>query len=140
MKWYKDSIQIRTHGKGLYPCTDAVERMLRSAAIQEGLCFLFLQHTSASLLLSESYDPTARMDLETFMEQLAPEKQSWYQHTMEGSDDSPSHIRAMLTSCSETIPVEKGALALGTWQGIYLFEHRQQAHIRTILVRCLVIA
>jgi secondary thiamine-phosphate synthase enzyme len=105
--------------------------------MREGLCFLFIQHTSASLLISESYDPSARLDLEQFMEKLAPERASWYRHTMEGADDSPSHIRAMLTSSSETIPIENGQLALGTWQGIYLFEHRQQAQLRSVLICCM---
>lgn len=137
MNWHGEQIQIQTRGKGLYPCTDAVQQVVHKSGIQEGLCFLFLQHTSASLLLSESYDPSARMDMETFMEKMVPERQPWYRHTLEGADDSPSHIRAMLTSVSETIPIERGQLALGTWQGIYLFEHRQAAQTRRLLIRCL---
>ncbi len=137
MQWVKQSLALQTHGKGLYPCTEAIDRVIQESGMQEGLCYLFLQHTSASLLISESYDPSARLDMEEFMEKLVPERQAWYKHTMEGSDDSPSHIRAMLTSCSETIPVEKGRLALGTWQGVYLFEHRQHPQVRTLLVRCL---
>ncbi len=137
MKWHKQSIEIKTHGKGLYPCTMPIQQAIHQSGIQEGMCFLFLQHTSASLLISESYDPSAKEDLEQFMERIAPEEEPWYRHTMEGADDSPSHIRSMLTACSETIPVENGQLALGTWQGIYLFEHRQRAHRRIILLRCM---
>jgi secondary thiamine-phosphate synthase enzyme len=137
VKWYKNTVDVQTKGKGLYPCTSAIQQALRQSGIQEGMCFLFLQHTSASLLISESYDPSAKEDLEQFMERIAPERESWYRHTMEGADDSPSHIRAMLTSCSETIPIENGQLALGTWQGLYLFEHRRQPHRRTILLRCI---
>jgi secondary thiamine-phosphate synthase enzyme len=137
VNWYKSSIEVNTQGKGLYPCTPAIQRAIQQSGIRDGMCFLFLQHTSASLLISESFDPTAKEDLEQFMERLAPERESWYRHTMEGSDDSPSHIRSMLTSCSETIPIENGQLALGTWQGLYLFEHRKHAHRRRILIRCM---
>ena len=137
MKWYKCSIEVSTRGKGLYPCTPEIQQAIRQSGIEEGMCFLFLQHTSASLLISESFDPTAKEDMEQFMERIAPEGEPWYRHTMEGSDDSPSHIRAMLTSCSETIPIENGQLALGIWQGLYLFEHRKHAHRRSILIRCL---
>jgi secondary thiamine-phosphate synthase enzyme len=137
MKWHKATIQINTRGKGMHDCTQAIQQVIRQSGMREGLCFLYIQHTSASLLISESYDPSARADMEQFMERIAPERQAWYRHTLEGADDSPSHIRSMLTSCSEIIPIENGELALGTWQGIYLFEHRQQAHNRTILVRCI---
>ncbi len=102
-----------------------------------GIIFLYLPHTSASLVISESYDPTAREDLETFMERLAPENQAWSAHTLEGPDDSPSHIRAMLTPVSLSIPIDDGQLSLGTWQGIYLFEHRARGHRRSVLLRCL---
>ena len=137
MNWYKDLLQISTRGKGLYPFTEAVQSRLSQWSVQEGMCFLFLQHTSASLVISENYDPTARQDLETFMERLAPEDQPWHRHTVEGSDDSPSHMRAMLTDTSLAIPIEAGRLALGTWQGLYLFEHRSSAERRRILLRCL---
>lgn len=96
-----------------------------------------MQHTSASLVISENYDPTAKMDLETFMERLVPENQTWFRHTLEGADDSPSHIRAMLTQPSLTIPIDDGALSLGTWQGIYLFEHRNHPQARSVLLRVL---
>jgi secondary thiamine-phosphate synthase enzyme len=105
--------------------------------VREGLCTLYVQHTSASLLISENYDPSAALDMETFMERLAPERQAWYRHTLEGDDDSPAHLRAMLTATSESIPVDEGRLSLGTWQGIYLFEHRASSHKRQVLVRVL---
>lgn len=136
-QWYKDTIEIQTRGKGLYPFTDQVMQCLRRWKVREGMCYLFCQHTSASLLISENYDPTAKMDLETYMEKLAPENQSWYRHTLEGPDDSSSHLRAMLTPVSLTVPVDEGELNLGTWQGIYLFEHRSHPQRRSVLVRCL---
>jgi secondary thiamine-phosphate synthase enzyme len=101
------------------------------------MCFLFLQHTSASLILSENWDPTARADLQTFMDRLVPERDSWYTHDLEGPDDATSHIRAMLTDTSLTIPVDGGDLSLGTWQGIYVFEHRDRPHHRKVLMRVL---
>ena len=137
MKWYKDTLEIITRGKGLYPFTDAVNNRIRQWSISEGMCYLYVQHTSASLVISESYDPTAKMDLETYMERAVPEGESWYRHTIEGADDSTSHIRSMLTSTSVTIPIDSGNLSLGTWQGIYLFEHRNRGHNRKILLRCL---
>jgi len=137
MDWFKELIEIQTRGKGLYPFTEQVERPIRGWFVKEGMCYLFIQHTSASLLISENYDPTARIDLETYMEKLAPENQSWYRHTLEGPDDSSSHLRAMLTPVSITIPIENGKLCLGTWQGIYLFEHRVHPQLRRVLLRCL---
>ncbi len=137
MKWYKDVIEIATHGKGLYPFTDQVARRIRQWQVREGMGFLFCQHTSASLVINENYDPTAKVDMETFMEKLAPENQAWYRHTLEGPDDSSSHLRALLTPVSLTIPIDDGELSLGTWQGIYLFEHRVRAQKRTVLLRVL---
>ena len=137
MEWNKAVIEVQTRGKGLYPFTDQVTRCLRQWAVREGMCYLFIQHTSASLLISESYDPTAKQDLETYLERLAPENQAWYRHTLEGPDDSSSHLRAMLTPVSLTIPIDDGQLSLGTWQGIYLFEHRAHAQRRSVLLRCL---
>ncbi len=137
MEWLKSQITVETRGKGLYPFTDQVIEHIRKWGIQEGMCFLFIQHTSASLLISESYDRTARIDLEEFMERVAPESQSWHQHTLEGSDDSPSHMKAMLTDTDLTIPINNQKLSLGTWQGLYVFEHRKRGHNRQILIRCL---
>lgn len=140
MNWHKDSIEVRTNGKGLYPFTDKIQTRIRQWQITAGMCFLYIQHTSASLVISESYDPTARMDLEAYLERLAPENQAWHRHTLEGSDDSPSHIRAMLTDTSLSIPIDAGNLSLGTWQGVYLFEHRARGHQRKLLIRCLSVA
>jgi len=137
MNWFKDTLEIPTRGKGLYPFTDAVSARIRTWGIQEGMCFLYVQHTSASLLISENYDPTAKDDLEQFLEVLAPENQPWHTHTLEGPDDTTSHLRAMLTPASLSIPIDRGQLSLGTWQGIYLFEHRAQRHQRKVLLRCL---
>jgi secondary thiamine-phosphate synthase enzyme len=135
MNWFKDTLEVNTRGKRLYDFTDAVQECVRRWGMQEGMCFLYVQHTSASLVVSESYDPSAKADLEEFMNRQVPENQPWHNHTLEGPDDSPSHIRAMLTLTSLTIPVDEGRLNLGTWQGIYLFEHRVQPHRRKILVR-----
>jgi len=137
VNWYKETLMISTRGKGLYAFTNEVQARVRGWGVQEGICYLYLPHTSASLVISENYDPTARVDLEAFMERLVPEDQSWYQHTLEGADDSPSHMRAMLTLTSISIPIEEGRLCLGTWQGIYLFEHRALGHRRRVLLRCL---
>lgn len=137
MEWLKDEIEIRTPGQGLHAFTAAIEEKLRAWKVEEGICHLYLQHTSASLLISENYDPTARKDLEEFLRRLAPENEPWHKHTLEGPDDSPSHMRALLTGTSESIPVDGGRLSLGTWQGIYLCEHRRQPHRRKVLIRCL---
>lgn len=137
MEWYKDTIQIRTQGKGLYPFTPGIQEIVRQSGISEGMCYLYIQHTSASLAVSESYDPSAKIDLETFMEKLVPEGQSWFRHTLEGPDDSTSHMRALLTLTSLSIPIDDHQLNLGTWQGVYLFEHRTRSHQRRVLVRCL---
>ena len=135
MNWYKTTLEIPTRHKGLHDFTEMVRAQLRTWNVREGMCFLFVQHTSASLVMSENWDPTARADLETFMERLVPESDTWYTHDLEGEDDATSHIRAMLTDTSLTIPVDDGNLSLGTWQGIYLFEHRTHPHRRKILMR-----
>ncbi|HUV29289.1 MAG TPA: secondary thiamine-phosphate synthase enzyme YjbQ [Anaerolineales bacterium] len=137
MKWNKSTLEIKSQGKGLYPFTTSVDALIREWAIEEGMCYLFIAHTSASLVISESYDPSAKLDLEEFMERLVPENQPWFQHTLEGSDDSPSHMRAMITSTSLSIPIDHGKLSIGSWQGLYLFEHRSRSHRRKVLVRCL---
>jgi len=137
MNWYKTTHEISTRGKGLYDFTKTVQAQLQEWNVQEGMCYLFLQHTSASLVMSENWDPTARADLETFLERLVPEGDRWYTHDLEGPDDATSHIRSMLTDTSLTIPVDDGKLSLGTWQGIYLFEHRSRPHVRKVLMRVL---
>ncbi len=137
MEWFKTTIEIQTRGKGLYQITGEIEEVVRQWGVEEGILHLFIQHTSASLVASESFDPTARQDLEAFMDHLVLEDQPYYRHTVEGSDDSPSHMRAMLTLTSLSIPIDDGQLSLGTWQGIYLFEHRVRPHRRRLLLRCL---
>jgi secondary thiamine-phosphate synthase enzyme len=139
MIWYKDTIEIETQGKGLYDFTSQVAGQIRDWGVKEGICFLFLPHTSASLLISESYDPTARLDMEEYLERLVPEGQAWYRHTLEGPDDSTSHIRAMLTDVNITVPIDGGRLSLGTWQGIYLFEHRSRRQRRTVYLRVMAV-
>ncbi|MFO7944036.1 MAG: secondary thiamine-phosphate synthase enzyme YjbQ [Anaerolineales bacterium] len=137
MNWKKGIVIIRTEGKGLYPFTDRIKEKLEQWGVREGICHLYIQHTSASLVICESYDPTAKQDLETFMDKLAPEGESWHRHTLEGKDDSPSHMRAMLTATSLCIPVDNGEMNLGRWQGVYLFEHRASGSRRKVLIRCL---
>ena len=129
------TIRISTSGKGLHEITEQVRAAVSSMQVDEGICVVFVQHTSASLTIQENADPSARRDLEDWMERSVPEGQAEFTHTMEGPDDMPSHIRAMLTDVSLSIPIVEGRLALGTWQGIYLFEHRSAAHDRRVVVQ-----
>ncbi len=129
------TLSISTTGKGLYEITDQVHEAVSSMGVQEGVCVLFVQHTSASLVIQENADPSARRDLEDWMERSVPEDQPDFTHTMEGPDDMPSHIRSMLTDVSLSIPVVNGRMVLGTWQGIFLFEHRAAPHDRRIVVQ-----
>jgi secondary thiamine-phosphate synthase enzyme len=129
-----DRIQVRAQGQGLVSFTDAVVDVVSRAGLTEGLCTLFVQHTSASLLIQEDADPTAREDLEGWLNRLVPEGDALYRHTQEGPDDMPAHIKAALTATSLSIPIVDGRLALGTWQGIYLWEHRRRSSARTVVV------
>lgn len=128
---------VRSRGPGLYEFTNQVTRFVREAGLEEGLLTLFVQHTSCSLLVQENADPDVQRDLEEFFRRLVPASDdpsmSWIVHTTEGPDDMPAHIKAALTAVSLSIPVVGGELALGTWQGIYLFEHRHQAHERRVV-------
>ncbi len=137
MEWLKDEILVQTGGKGLFPITGEIQEVLATWQVREGLLHLFIPHTSASLVINESYDPSSRQDLEAFLDRLAPEGEDWHRHTLEGRDDSPSHMRSILTATSLSIPIDGGRLSLGTWQGIYLAEHRSTPHHRKILIRCL---
>jgi len=128
-----NQFEIHSQGKGLYDFTHDVARWLSGTGIRAGLLTLFVQHTSASLVIQENADPDVRRDLDAFLSRLAPEHESLYHHTMEGPDDMPAHIRAALTQTQLSIPVIGGALALGAWQGIYLFEHRRSGHIRRVV-------
>ena len=125
---------VSTHGKGTYEITDDVARVVRESGVSTGTATVFLRHTSASLVIYENADPSARTDLHAFFERLAPEGEDYYVHTAEGDDDTTSHFRAVLTRSSEVIPVVQGRLALGTWQGIFVFEHRRAAHQRSVVV------
>ena len=128
------TIHVATDGKGLHEITEQVRAAVSSTQVDEGICVVFVQHTSASLTIQENADPSARRDLEDWMERSVPEGQREFTHTMEGPDDMPSHIRAMLTDVSLSIPIVEGRLALGTWQGIYLFEHRRRPHRREVVL------
>lgn len=125
---------IRTPGQGLHDITGQVIEVVREAALDEGLYTVFIRHTSASLLIQENADPSARHDLERWLNRLVTDNDPLFTHTLEGPDDMPSHIKAALTATSLTIPITHGRLALGTWQGIYLWEHRRRPHTREIVV------
>ncbi len=128
------TLLIEVEGQGLLDISAALGNVVRRAELDEGLCTLFIQHTSASLLIQESYDPSARRDLENWLNRLVPENDPLYTHTLEGPDDMPAHIKAALTASSVSIPVIAGELSLGTWQGVYLWEHRHQPGKRRVIV------
>ena len=134
MKAHTDSFSIRTRGKGTYEITDEVARIVHASGISTGIATVFIQHTSASLVIYENADPSARTDLHAFFERLCPEEADYFVHTAEGPDDMPSHLRMVLTRTSETIPIAGKRLMLGTWQGIFVFEHRRAAHTRSLVV------
>jgi|ERR1041385_7458392 len=127
-------LTVTTRAQGLHEVTAEVRKLVREAGLQEGLCTLFVRHTSASLLIQENADPTARRDLERWLNRLVPEGDPFYRHDAEGPDDMPAHIKAALTATSLSIPVSNGELLLGTWQGIYLWEHRRRGGAREVLV------
>ena len=127
-------LHIEVPGQGLHPISREVEAQVRNSGCSDGLCTLFIRHTSASLLIQENYDPSAKNDLENWLARLVPENDPLYTHTLEGPDDMPAHIRAALTASSLAVPIIDAALALGTWQGIYLWEHRRQASVREVLI------
>lgn len=124
------TIDVRTPGRGFSEVTRDLQDAVRQAGMREGICHVFLRHTSASLLITENADPDVRVDLENFMARLVPDGDPAYVHSMEGPDDMPAHIRSVLTASGLTIPVREGRLALGTWQGVYLWEHRHRPHQR----------
>ncbi len=126
--------EITTRGRGTYDITREVAQAVRASGVRIGLCHLFSQHTSASLMLCENADPAVRRDLEAFLARLVPDGDPLFEHADEGADDMPAHIRSILTNMDLTLPVDDGRCALGTWQGVYLYEHRQRGHRRTILV------
>ena len=134
---HQKTLRQRTQGRGTYDITAQVRAVVREAGIQTGLCHLFVQHTSASLIICENADPSVRSDLERFLARLVPDGDPIYNHTSEGPDDMPAHVRAILTKMEMTLPVSQGQCALGTWQGVYLYEHRLHPHDRRVVVTVL---
>lgn len=134
MKMFQKTVVISTPGRGLHEVSDAIRAVVAEAGLQTGLCLIFCCHTSCSLVIQENADPSARRDLEAWLERLAPEGDSRYTHTAEGPDDMPAHLRAAVTHTSETIPIRAGALTLGTWQGLFLAEHRARPHRRSLVI------
>lgn len=128
------TLSVRTHGRGLHEITREVSEAVREAGLGDGLCTVFLQHTSASLLIQENADPSARADLERYFDRLVPDGDPLYTHVAEGPDDMPSHVKAALTATSIAIPIVRGRLSLGTWQGLFLFEHRRRGHVRNLVL------
>ena len=127
-------LSVRAAGRGLHEITREVRSAVAECGVDEGLCTIFLRHTSASLVIQENADPSARRDLEAWLDRLVPERDPLYTHTAEGPDDMPSHIKAALTATSLAVPIVGGELGLGTWQGIFLWEHRDRPGPRQILV------
>jgi secondary thiamine-phosphate synthase enzyme len=134
MQVHTVNLSVRTRGKGTYEITSQVQAVIRESGIRTGQVTVFIQHTSASLIIYENADPSARVDLEAYFDRLVPEEADYFVHTAEGPDDMPSHIRMVLTRSSETIPVDRGQMQLGTWQGIFVFEHRHAPHTRSLAV------
>ena len=133
MAFYQKTLEINTSPKSFLDITKDIQTLVSESGLDNGICNLFIRHTSASLVIQENYDPSVRQDFETIFSNLVPEDFP-YAHNMEGKDDMPAHIRSALTSTSETVPVVGGKLSLGTWQGIYIWEHRDQSHNRKVVV------
>ena len=134
MKHHQTALKVKTAGKSLHKITSKIEQAVAQSAVNTGLCTIFVRHTSASLLIQENADPDVLVDLENFFARLVPEDATRYLHSAEGMDDMPAHIRSTLTHTSEHIPISGGRLVLGTWQGVYLWEHRQRGNYREIVV------
>ena len=133
MSVYQETLEVRTSGKGFVDLTSRLRDVVGRSSVETGLCTVFVQHTSASLVIQENADPAVLRDLERWMAELAPESRRW-EHDDEGPDDMPAHARSALTKTSETLPVSRGGLSLGTWQAVYLWEHRARPHSRRVLV------
>jgi secondary thiamine-phosphate synthase enzyme len=131
---HAETLTVATSGRGTFDVTAEIARVVRASEVQAGLCTVFIHHTSASLIVCENADPTVRSDLEAFARRLVPDGDALFEHTDEGPDDMPAHVRSILTQTSLTLPVAGGRLALGTWQGLYLWEHRLRAHRRQVTV------
>ena len=134
---FNKELDFRTEGKGTYEITTYLAEALEESSIQNGLLSVFVKHTSCSLVIMENADPSARIDLERFLDNLVPDDYPDFTHTLEGPDDMPSHIKMALTRTSENIPFSKGRLMLGSWQGVFLWEHRAMAHSRRLLITCI---
>lgn len=134
MRVHQESFDTQTKGRGFTDLSNRVRAIVRASGITTGLCTVFVRHTSASLVIQENADPSVRRDMEAWIERIAPEDADAYEHDDEGPDDMPGHLRSVLTRTSENIPVTNGDLALGTWQAIYLWEHRRSPHARSIVV------
>ncbi len=134
MHVHHDQLEVRSHGKGLYEITDNVQSKIDKSGVRNGTVTVFVQHTSCSIVIMENADPTAQRDLEKFFDRLVPENADYFTHDAEGGDDMPSHIRMVLTRTSETVPIVDGKMQLGTWQGVFLFEHRRAPHRRNVLI------
>ena len=131
---FQERFSVLTRGRGTYSITGAVQKQVRKSGVQTGLCNVFIHHTSASLILCENADPDVRTDLERFMQRLVPDGDSLFEHTAEGPDDMPGHVRSILTAAELTLPVTRGCCALGTWQGVYVWEHRTSGYRRELTV------
>ena len=134
---FQRALSLSTPGQGMHNITDSIADVVAESGIDSGLCSIFVQHTSCSLVIQENADPSARADLENWLNRLAPENDPQYTHTFEGPDDMPAHLKAAVTKTSEQIPVIEGRLGLGTWQGLYLWEHRRSSHTRRVIVTIL---
>ncbi|HVH41773.1 MAG TPA: secondary thiamine-phosphate synthase enzyme YjbQ [Labilithrix sp.] len=134
MKGHQEILEISTNGRGLVDLSSKVQSVVVASGVKTGLCTVFVQHTSASLVIQENAAPSVRRDLERWIARIAPEDASAYEHDDEGIDDMPAHLRCAITRTSEVVPVTKGRLALGTWQAIYLWEHRRSPHTRSVVV------
>lgn len=130
----RDELRIQTDGRGTYDLSSQVQQVVTASGIESGMCHVFIRHTSASLILSENADPAVMTDLETFMSRLVPDGDPMFTHTAEGPDDMPAHVRSILTQSDLNIPVDGGRCLFGTWQGVYLWEHRHAPHSRRVVV------
>jgi secondary thiamine-phosphate synthase enzyme len=132
LRFHAETLTVATGGRGTFDITRDLARVVRAAEVDAGLCHVFIHHTSASLIVCENADPTVRADLERFLRRLVPDGDPLFEHTAEGPDDMPAHVRSILTETSLALPVAAGRLGLGTWQGVYLWEHRLGAHRRQV--------
>ncbi len=134
VKQHQETISVETNGKRLYDVTDKVARIVSKSGVTTGLCVVFIQHTSASLCIQENAAPAVQRDIGKFFDEVAPESDTKYEHDDEGPDDMPAHLRTLITRTSETIPIGRGVMLLGTWQGLYVCEHRNARHVRRLVV------